>query len=217
MSKITPIPMRSGYPRLTAPTLPIRTRCWSLRGCVLPNTQCNGKYGHHTYCSTSHFTEEEIKRAFVSAFNQIFGEKDSLLEDYAIIIDELTNHSQLDGEIAKLQEESEIVMELMRKHIEVNARQLQNQDEYQQRYDTLAARYENTHQQLVTLSAQKQDRIARGKNISRFMEDLENRDSLLTDFDEELWIRMVESITVGSDKNCHFKFKDGSEVDLQIT
>jgi len=178
--------------------------------------QCNGKYGHHTYCSTSHFTEEEIKRAFVSAFNQIFGEKDRLMEDYTIIIGELTDHSQLDREIAKLQEESEIVMELMRKHIEENARQLQNQDEYQQRYDMLATRYENTHQQLVTLSAQKQDRIARGKNIRRFMEDLENRDTLLTDFDEELWIRMVESITVGSEKNCRFKFQDGSEMDLQI-
>jgi len=83
-------------------------------------------------------------------------------------------------------------------------------------YDTLAARYETTHQQLVTLSAQKQDRIARGKNIRRFMEDLENRDTLLTGFDDELWIRMVESITVGSEKNCRFKFKDGSEVDLQI-
>jgi len=157
--------------------------------------QCNGKYGQGVHCTTPHLSEDDIRQAFVNAFNQIFEEKERLLEDYAMIVAELTDQPQFDKEIAKLEEECDVVRELLRRHIEENARSIQNQDDYQQRYDTLAERYEATHRQ-------------------RFIEDLRKQKALLTDFDEELWIRMVESVTVFSGKHCHFNLKDGSEVQL---
>lgn len=133
-----------------------------------------------------------------------------------MIVEELTDQSQLDKEIAKLQEECDVIRELIRRHIEGNARSIQNQEEYQQRYGTLAERYEATHRQLGELSEKKQDRTLRRKNILRFMADFEKQDTFLTDFNEDLWIRTVESVTVHSERDCCFKFRDGSEVHLRL-
>lgn len=115
-----------------------------------------------------------------------------------------------------MQNEYEIATELMRRHIEGNARQVQNQSEYQQQYDILAERYDNTHRQLIELQGKRQDRASRSKGIQQFMDDLRKQEVLLTSFDEELWIRMVESVTVCSGKNCRFNLKDGSVVLVDI-
>jgi hypothetical protein len=45
---------------------------------------------------------------------------------------------------------------------------------------------------------------------------LENGDGLITEFDEELWIAIVESVTVHTGHDITLTFKDGNELDWNI-
>ncbi|MCI6652723.1 MAG: hypothetical protein MSH11_04780, partial [Ruminococcus sp.] len=50
------------------------------------------------------------------------------------------------------------------------------------------------------------------KVIDRFIFDLSKRDELLTEFDNCLWLTVVDTVTVQSDGILLFKFNDGTEI-----
>ena len=47
-----------------------------------------------------------------------------------------------------------------------------------------------------------------------FMEQFEARDTLVSEFDEELWYTTVESVTVHENKAMVFTFPDGRQVEI---
>ena len=78
--------------------------------------QCNEKYrGQH--CSTPHLTEDEIKAAFLAAFNIVLGNRDEIIEAYEEVIAALTDTADLDAEQETLENESEVVLGLIQKII----------------------------------------------------------------------------------------------------
>lgn len=50
--------------------------------------------------------------------------------------------------------------------------------------------------------------------IKMFLEQLEARDTLVSEFDEELWYTTVDSVTVLHDKKMMFTFRDGRQVEI---
>lgn len=104
--------------------------------------QCNHKFKNKEKCKTPHLYEDDLKAAFVKAFNSLIENRDEILGGYEAIIETLTDTSKLDKESAKLQNECEVVAELIRKCVEENASKVMNQKEYQSRYTGLIERYE---------------------------------------------------------------------------
>ena len=174
--------------------------------------RCNGKYKGDCNCQTPQLYESAIQKAFVDAFNQLYGDRERLTEDYAIILSVLTDTEALDKEAAAQQSECDVALELIRKCVEDNTRAASNQAEYQRRYDALAARYEAAKKRLGEVTEEKQNRAAKQKSLSRFMGDFERCDGLLAEFDEGLWREMVEAVTVHSEKDVAVTFRDGSTI-----
>jgi hypothetical protein len=90
-----------------------------------------------------------------------------------------------------------------------------DQGEYQERYNGLVARYEATKKRLDAIADEKQARVAKRENISRFLDDLRRRDGIIDGFDEELWYATVESVTVGFTGSLTFTFKNSTEIEVQ--
>lgn len=118
----------------------------------------------------------------------------------------------LDTEINELNREMEIVAELTRKCIADNSCNAQDQEDYSSRYNGYVERYDNAKSKYDTLVAERQDRIKKAKAIDRFMQTVESRDGLLTEFDPQLWIATVEYVTVTKNGDMRFRFYDGTEV-----
>ena len=84
--------------------------------------RCNRKYNGagspcgSEKCQAPHLYEADIQKAFVEAFNRLYGDRERLIGDYAEIITMLTDTTALDNEIAVQQSERDVVMELMRKY-----------------------------------------------------------------------------------------------------
>ena len=65
----------------------------------------------------------------------------------------------------------------------------------------------------MQLEHQKENKLSKRKAIDRFISDLLKRDELLTEFDNCLWLTVVDTVTVRKDGTLIFKFNDDTEIE----
>lgn len=179
--------------------------------------RCNDKYKdkiRQACCPTPHLTEDEIKAAFLAAFNGILHDRAEILAAYGEVLEALTDTADLDAERERLEQETEVVLGLIRAIIEENARKAQDQEEYQRKYTGYCERFEAARNRLAAIQDACLERTAKRVKIQMFMEEIERRDGLVDGFDEELWYSTVDSVTVYEDKKMTFTFRDGRRVDI---
>ncbi len=176
--------------------------------------RCNEKYKNDAPCSTPHLNEEEIKNAFVSAFNRQIDNKKAIIAEIEKTVINLIDKPDIDSEIQTLTEKRDSIAEMIKECIEENTVKALDQSDYERRYNTLAERYESTVKRMNELYDKQEHRDAKLRQISRCLEVIRGTDTLLTEFDEKMWNIMLESATVYSRERIVFLFADGTEVVL---
>ena len=176
--------------------------------------QCNSKFTGDERCRTPHFDEEEVKAAFVTAFNTIIENRDALIEDGLIMQRTLTDCTEIDAEISAIADEQEAVTELIRKCIAQNASDAIDQEEYAKRYASLMDRFETASAKLADLSKKKQARDDQACMIGGFLFELRERDEPLSEFDPYIWAVTLDVVTAYHDGRLLFKFRNGLELEV---
>ena len=174
--------------------------------------QCNHKF-RGTKCSTPHFTEDEIKELFVRAVNLLLTEKEEIISTYEMMRDKLFSTTALVEERRALENELNVTARLVEDCIKENARIAQDQTAYEERYQSLVERYESAKKRYDEIVEQISDRTVRGEQVSIFLGKLREQD-LIDTFDDDLWLSMVDFITVHDKSKVTVTFKDGSEIKL---
>jgi len=174
--------------------------------------QCNGKFKGEHKCETPHLNEEAIKARFVTALNAIIESKDNVLEDCRLMQATLTDCTGIDTEIESLLEEIDVVTELTKRCIAENSQTAQNQEEYAARYNGFVERYEKAKSRVEELRSIKTERQAQADAIGAFMFEVQEL-GILTEFDEKLWLTVIDTVTVHADGRMTFKFQGGTEIE----
>ena len=117
------------------------------------------------------------------------------------------------AEIESLLEEIDVVTELTKRCIAENSQTAQNQNEYAARYNGFVERYEKEKAQLAQLRTTKAAREAQADAIGAFMFEVQELNAL-TEFDEKLWLTIIDTVTVHADGRMAFKFRGGTEIDV---
>ena len=73
-------------------------------------------------------------------------------------------------------------------------------------------KYEKVQERQQSLLMERAERKAKAAAIDRFAAELQSRDGLLEDFDNEIWLLTVESVTAHGDGSLTFRFYGGAEV-----
>jgi len=141
------------------------------------------------------------------------GCKDSILEDCRLMQTTLTDCTGIDAEIESLLEEIDVVTELTKRCIADNSQTAQNQEEYAARYNGFVDQYEKAKAQLEQLRTTKAAREAQAEAIGAFMFEVQELDAL-TEFDEKLWLTIIDTVTVHTDGRMTFRFQGGTEIDV---
>ena len=175
--------------------------------------QCNGKFRGEKKCSTPHLDERTIKDGFVAAFNQLLGDKERILDDCRLMQNTLTDCEGIDGQIAALEQEIEVVTELTKRCISENAQAALSQSEYNTRYNGLVQRYNTATANLENLQKTKADRATKADAFGAFIFRVQELDTL-TEFDEKLWLTIIDTVTVRADGRMTFHFQSGVEIAL---
>jgi len=179
--------------------------------------RCNHKYKDGAICATPHVREDDLKLAFLKAFNQILGSKDHYIRQFEELLPMLADTTHMEEKREQLLSERSDVEEQLRYCIAENARIAQNQEEYAQQYNKLADRFADLNAHITAIDDAVLAQAARKEKIRRFLEELRQIGDIVTEFDENLWSSTVESVKVNSDKTLTFLFRDGTEILMPTT
>ena len=173
--------------------------------------RCNNKYDGQK-CQTPHVTEEEIKTAFVKAFNQLVTERDEIIANARLIKQTLCDTTVLTEEKVKLQQELAVLVEMTENCVRQNARIAQNQEEYQKRYEGIVVRYDAAKARFDEVTEAISAKEVQSERLAEFIKRLKAQTEPMAVFDSQLWASMAECVTVG--KGMTVVFRDGTEVSV---
>ena len=165
--------------------------------------RCNNKYDGHK-CQTRHVTEDEIKEAFVTAFNRLVMERDEIIANARLVRQTLCDTTALAEEKAKLQQELAVLVEMMEKCVSENARIAQNQEEYQKHYEGLVVRYDAAKERFDEVTEAISAKEVQSERLAVFIKQLKTQTEPVAEFDNQLWTSMVKYVTVGKDMTVVF-------------
>ncbi len=94
--------------------------------------QCNQKFKNENRCQTPILTEDEIKQRFLTAYNDLMGNRSTVLADCELIRQTLCDTMALDAKMQREHDEMTVVSELMQAHIKKNASVAKSQEAYAQ-------------------------------------------------------------------------------------
>ena len=173
--------------------------------------QCNHKYDGNEKCTTPHLTDDDIKRLFVSAVNQLIGQKDTIITALTASLDTAFDLTVFKAEQAEPESEMMVVSDLMQKCIYENAHVALDQVEYKKRYNGLTERFNAAKARYESMDETIRNKQSRRATIETFLRTLAKAD-LIDKFDTVLWCGLVDFVTVFSKNDVRFTFKNGQEI-----
>jgi DNA invertase Pin-like site-specific DNA recombinase len=176
--------------------------------------RCNEKYKGDIKCSTPHVTEEEVKQKFLEAFNSILEYREELIANCRLAQEELCDCTDIDKEIGELHRDIEVVAELSRKAIYDNAHTAIDQVEWCERNNGYLERHRKATERISELEGLKQGRRSKKIVLESFIQNLENRNSTLEEFDDRLWATAINKVTIQKEGHWVFSFNDGANFHL---
>ncbi|WEG34927.1 hypothetical protein PYS60_03185 [Amygdalobacter indicium] len=140
-------------------------------------------------------------------------DKQEIIATHKEMVKTVFDTSSLENEQVKLEEELNIVADKVNNCINENARKLQDQDEYEKKYASLVNRFNTVESRLKEVKARIVEKQARRDEVEYFIDGLKKQD-LLTAFDENVWLSMVDYLCVHKDGKVEFTFLDGSVIKI---
>jgi chromosome segregation ATPase len=172
--------------------------------------QCNSKFHKgKDKCKTPHLNEDDIKKKFIKVYNLMAKDKQRVIKDTKDIIKLLTDTTQIDSEITRVDDEMVVITELVNKLVMKNSKTDTDIDAYNKKYEKLSARYDKLKEQLNGLISQKESKLGQKKTMQTFINNLKESEDKLADWNERIWMLMVESAVVHRDSSITFRFQSG--------
>ena len=174
--------------------------------------QCNCKFKNEEKCQTPTLTEEEIKSRFLVAYNDLMGNRSTVLADCELIRQTLCDTKALHAEMQQEQDEMAVVSELMQAHIKKNASVAQSQEAYALEAGRIEKRYNAAFEHYTALEAERDKRDRKSKELTVFITMLKMQPLAITEWNERLWITLLDIAIVQRDGSIVFRFKSGNEI-----
>jgi len=169
--------------------------------------RCNEKYKGEHKCSTPHVTEDEIKKQFLVAINELLGNRDEVIANCQLAKNVLCDCNEIYAKQEELRREIEVLADLSRKAINENAHVAQNQDEFIERTNGYLERHRFVNGRLAELEGVKRERINKRLVLDGFIKELRVRPLVIDEFDERLWMAAIDKVTVGVSGGMVFGFR----------
>ena len=168
--------------------------------------QCNNKFHKQKEkCLTPNLNEESIKMKFIKAYNLVMEDKERIMQDSQAVIDLLTNTTKLDDEIS-------LTADLVSLLVKENSKISDSLEDYNKKYEELSTRYEKLKSKREALIEQRNSRQAQALKMKSYLVNLSVTEDILDEWNESIWMLLVDSATVHRDKSITFKFQDGKEL-----
>ena len=151
-------------------------------------------------------TEQELKNLFIKAYNLLMLDREQLVDDCLDVKRVLTDTTQEDIEIARLQAELTSIAEQVEQMLRTNASKQQDQEEYSKYFDELCGRYDQVKVTYDKTVAERQAKLAKATRLDAFLSFIRKEETVITEWSSDIWNVLVESGTVHRNGSVTFKF-----------
>ncbi|MBP6492194.1 MAG: hypothetical protein KA282_04395, partial [Clostridia bacterium] len=110
------------------------------------------------------------------------------------------------------QDEMAVVSELMQAHIKKNASVAQSQEAYALETERIENRYNAALDHYTALETEKEKRMRKSKELKAFIAMLKKQPLVVTEWNERIWITLLDTATVQRNGRIVFRFKSGREI-----
>lgn len=178
--------------------------------------RCMKKYNGKHKCPCKPISEAVIKESFIKVFNAIIDCKDEIIAEHRKMALFLTDCSALENKVLTMKDDMEATSLLAQKLISENSKTALDQEKYQKRYNALSVKYERLEKELADTEATIAAKKEQAQKLTAFLDKLEKQESLVPEFDEELWDATMESVTIHKDGTLVYRFMGGLEKKIKI-
>ncbi len=140
------------------------------------------------------------------------GNRSTVLADCELIRQTLCDTTALDAEMQQEQDEMAVVSELMQAHIKKNASVAQSQEAYALETERIENRYNAALDHYTALETEKEKRMRKSKELKAFIAMLKKQPLVVTEWNERIWITLLDTATVQRNGRIVFRFKSGREI-----
>lgn len=134
------------------------------------------------------------------------------IDDTKDVIALLSDTTEIEKRISDATAEIEAVADLVEKLVKENASKVQDQDDYEIRYQALTERYDKAKDELEAANDELLQKKARQKNLEAIVAKMEKLDSVLLDWSDEIWLMLIEEAVAHENGTITFKFKNGYNI-----
>lgn len=104
--------------------------------------------------------------------------------------------------------------EKIRKLIQAHKMKPMVAEDYYRECNTLNTAYSELETRQSSFQNRKEELLVKQKFIRDFIESLKSQDAFITEFSEILWLKSIDHVTICTDENLIFCFRDGTEVKI---
>ena len=175
--------------------------------------QCNHKFEGQKYI-TPHLSEETIKEKFIIAVNQLLTERKRAVTDFMAARDTVFDISALTAQQAELENEMHLISGMMHQALRDNASVAQDQNEWSRQFDALEQRMDEAKSKYESVSAEIADKLLRQSEMDEFFAYLKKQKSAVTIFTDDMWLSLLDYVTVYDKDDIRFTFRNGTEIEI---
>lgn len=146
------------------------------------------------------------------AYNEAMTDKQRIINDTKEVIDLLSDTNEIEKHINDATAEIEIVAGLVEKLVQENASKIQDQDDYETRYQALSERYDKAKDKLEKANDELFQKKARQKNLDAIVAKMEELNTVLLEWSDEIWLTLIEEAVAHENRTLTFKFKNGYNI-----
>ena len=154
--------------------------------------------------------------SIIKAANELFSEKDEIIENTKTMMDIVCNTDDLDKELGDKVAELNIIVEQMPTAIAENSRMALDQNEYERRYADLTERYNIIKSEYDKISQQIESKKAKRELFKGFIHPCVGKaGGFGRRIDEGLWSSLVQEVVVNVKDDIRFIFRNGFEIETK--
>ena len=168
---------------------------------------CNGKYADKShFCTTPFLTEAQIKESFVKAINKLESHKNEVIGNIEELKSTVLATDALQTELDRLDIEIEVLKDKWTRLCSSGPLTEST------KATRLEAEYTQALKKRDDLKEDIRSKTVRKYKLDKFIDDFKKMDGQLAEFSEELWLTLLDHVTVHTDGRLEFMFRDGESV-----
>ena len=177
--------------------------------------QCNHKFDYkkECFCKTPHFTEEQIIKKYLEAYNQVMANKEKVVEDLRELALVLGDTTSFESSIQDLKNQHQINEAMLQMLIDKRSKTDEiSEEEFKRQYEELMAEQEKLKNKVLKKKQDLDIQIGKKNRILAIAKMLEDSPEKILEWNKETWMLTVESATIHKDRTITFKFYGGQKV-----